>query len=74
MSSLRINVILKLKCFYFSYLLPLKQAKTKRKTPVIRHTKDPIWDYKTEYNIDYEELLDHGIELTVSSFRLLELL
>jgi len=47
------------------YLLPMKHAKSKRKTPVIRHTRDPIWDYKTEYTVDYEDLADHGFELSV---------
>ena len=50
----------------FSYLLPLKSSKTKRKTPIIRHTRNPVWDYKFEYSCDYEDLADHGIEFGVS--------
>uniref|UniRef100_A0A7M5V2V8 Uncharacterized protein n=1 Tax=Clytia hemisphaerica TaxID=252671 RepID=A0A7M5V2V8_9CNID len=47
------------------YLLPMKQSKHKRKTPVIRDTLCPVWDYRTEYDIDYEDLGDHGIEFSV---------
>lgn len=47
------------------YLLPGKQAKTKRKTPVIKNTIDPVWDFRTEYDVDYEDVGDMGIEFTV---------
>eukprot|EP00112_Aurelia_sp_Birch-Aquarium-sp1_P021907 Seg60.3 transcript_id=Seg60.3/GoldUCD/mRNA.D3Y31 product="Synaptotagmin-like protein 4" protein_id=Seg60.3/GoldUCD/D3Y31 len=47
------------------YLLPLKQAKTKRKTPVIKKARSAYWDYKTEYDADYDDLSDLGIEFTV---------
>jgi len=44
----------------------LRQSKYKRKTPIIRETLSPIWDFRTEYDLDYEDLGDHGIEFTVS--------
>ncbi|XP_057306004.1 uncharacterized protein LOC130644420 isoform X4 [Hydractinia symbiolongicarpus] len=47
------------------YLLPLKSNKTKRKSPVIKSTLNPVWDFKTEYETDYEDLADSGIEFTV---------
>ena len=61
--------------FLYSYLLPLKQAKTKRKTPVIKKARAAYWDYKTEYDADYDDLPDLGIEFTVSgsSFSLLRI-
>ena len=46
----------------------MKQSKHKRKTPVIRDTLCPVWDYRTEYDIDYEDLGDHGIEFSVRTF------
>ena len=51
---------------FFSYLLPLKSSKTKRKTPVIKRTCNPVWDYQMTYELDYEDLADFGIEFTVS--------
>ena len=46
-------------------LLPTKSAKTKRKSPVIEHTLNPVWDYRFDYKIDYEDLALHGIEISV---------
>jgi len=47
------------------YLLPMKSSKSKRKTPVIKHSRNAYWDYKTDYELDYEDLPEHGIEFTV---------
>ena len=47
------------------YLLPLRTTKSKRKTPTIKHSLNPVWDYKFEYMVDYEDLAMHGIEFTV---------
>ena len=49
-----------------SYLLPLRQSKTKRKTPVIRRTREAFWDYQSEYDVDFDELPELGIEFLVS--------
>lgn len=32
---------------------------------MIKDTLEPEWDYKTEYDMDYEDLMDHGMEFTV---------
>eukprot|EP00794_Sanderia_malayensis_P000447 gene447-1088_t len=47
------------------YLLPLKQAKTKRKTPVIKKTRTASWDFRAEYDADFDDLPELGIEFTV---------
>ena len=44
----------------------MKQAKTKRKTPVIKKARAAYWDFKTEYDADFDDLPDLGIEFTVS--------
>ena len=54
-------------CISCSYLLPLRQSKTKRKTPVIRRTREAFWDYQTEYDVDFDELPELGIEFLVGS-------
>ena len=45
----------------------MKSSKSKRKTPVIKHSRNAYWDYKTDYELDYEDLPEHGIEFTVRS-------
>ena len=49
----------------------MKNSKTKRKTPVIKHSRNARWDYKADYDLDYEDLPEHGIEFTVSIFTVL---
>ncbi|XP_065056875.1 uncharacterized protein LOC135685055 isoform X8 [Rhopilema esculentum] len=50
------------------YLLPGKASKTKRKTPVIRKTRSAFWDYHTEYDVEYDDLPEMGIEFTVYDY------
>ncbi|XP_047128564.1 uncharacterized protein LOC100208668 isoform X5 [Hydra vulgaris] len=77
-SSGKINVHIKEAChlpaadsdgfsdpFCKCYLLPLKSSKTKKKTPIIRRTVNPVWDFQLSYELDYEDLSDFGIEFTI---------
>ena len=46
-------------------LLPLKPRKLKKVTPIIRYTLNPEWDYRFEYECDYDYLSEHGVEFKV---------
>lgn len=51
---------------WFSYLLPDKNRSTKQKTPVIKRTVNPIWNYTFVYeDVSLQELSERALELTI---------
>lgn len=53
-------------CFFFSYLLPDKGRSSKQKTPVLRRTCNPVWNYTFVYeDVSLQELSERSLELTV---------
>ena len=53
----------------FSYLLPDKSKKSKQKTPVVKKSLNPKWNYHFVYdNVTHEELMDRVLELTIWDF------
>ncbi|CAH1155023.1 unnamed protein product [Phaedon cochleariae] len=52
--------------FCKSYLLPDKGRNSKQKTPVVRKTVNPVWNYKFVYeDVTLQELAERCLELTV---------
>lgn len=50
----------------FSYLLPDKGRSSKQKTPVVRKTVNPVWNYTFVYeDVTLQELAERCLELTV---------
>lgn len=52
--------------FYYSYLLPDKSRKNKRKTAVIKKTIAPAWNEKFDYKgVEVNDLYSRVLEVTV---------
>ena len=52
--------------FLTSYLLPDKGRSSKQKTPVLRRTCSPVWNYTFMYDdVSLQELSERSLELTV---------
>lgn len=52
--------------FIFSYLLPDKTRSSKQKTPVIKKSISPSWNYTFIYeDISLSELSERALELTL---------
>lgn len=52
--------------FLFSYLLPDKNRASKQKTPVVKRTTNPGWNYTFVYDdVSLSELSERALELTV---------
>ena len=52
--------------FYFSYLLPDRTRKSKRKTTVQKKTQSPVWNEKFEFNqVSSDDLQSCVLEVTV---------
>jgi synaptotagmin-like protein len=51
---------------HFSYLLPDKNRSSKQKTPVIKRTTSPVWNYTFIYeDVSLSELSERALELTL---------
>lgn len=49
-----------------SYLLPDKNRSSKQKTPVMKRTVNPIWNYTFVYDdVSLQELSERALELTI---------
>lgn len=55
--------------FFFplpSYLLPDKNRSSKQKTPVVKRTCNPVWNYTFVYDdVSLNELSERALELTI---------
>lgn len=52
--------------FENSYLLPDKNRSSKQKTPVIKRTVNPVWNYTFVYDdVSLQELSERALELTI---------
>lgn len=50
----------------YSYLLPDKNRSSKQKTPVIKRTVNPVWNYTFVYeDVSLQELSERALELTI---------
>jgi hypothetical protein len=55
-----------MRAFCLSYLLPDKGRSSKQKTPVLRRTCSPVWNYTFVYeDVSLQELSERSLELTV---------
>ena len=51
---------------YFSYLLPDKNRSSKQKTPVVKRTTSPQWNYTFIYDdVTLADLSERALELTI---------
>lgn len=49
-----------------SYLLPDKNRNTKQKTPVVKRSLNPVWNYTFTYDdVSLNELSERALELTI---------
>lgn len=49
-----------------SYLLPDKNRSSKQKTPVMKRTVNPVWNYTFVYeDVSLQELSERALELTI---------
>lgn len=65
MNSFKILISMSI-VYYHSYLLPDKNRNSKQKTPVVRRSLNPIWNYTFAYDgISLDELSERALELTV---------
>lgn len=59
------NTELIFKFEYFSYLLPDKNRSSKQKTPVVKRSVNPLWNYTFIYeDVTLSELSERALELT----------
>lgn len=55
--------------FCHSYLLPDKKGKSKYKTPIIKRTLNPTFDYKCSYEeVSLDDLKEKVLEITIYDF------
>lgn len=51
---------------FFSYLLPDKNRSSKQKTPVVKRSNSPVWNYTFIYeDVSLAELSERALELTI---------
>lgn len=50
----------------YSYLLPDRTRSSKQKTPVVKKTINPVWNYTFIYeDVSLQELSERALELTI---------